>query len=100
MLSLVKQETGATRVCCFYIFTLQKELFPITRIHKNMFLSIADECGEYSLTRGYYDYCLYLDSSKPDWLAQSWNQKMGAIMEEVLTERSDAIYPYEFLDGN
>ena len=65
-----------------------------------MFLSIADECGEYSLTRGYYDYCLYLDSSKPDWLAQSWKQKTGVIMNEVLKEPSLAIYPYENLDGN
>ena len=78
----------------------EKTTFPNNGNTKNMSLYIADECGEYSLTRGYYDYCLYLDSSKPDWLAQSWNQKMGAIMEEVLTERSDAIYPYEFLDGN
>ena len=63
-------------------------------------LFTADECGQYSLTRGYYDYCLYLDSARPDFLGMTWEEKTSTIMEQVTAEESLGKYPYENLDGN
>ena len=59
-----------------------------------MFFFEADKCGEYSLTTGYWDYCLYKDSSKPDYLAMGWEEKTNEVMEKVMAEPS----PGNFLD--
>jgi len=53
----------------------------------------ADKCGEWSLTSGYWDYCLYKDSSKPDYLAMTWQEKTNEIMEQVLAEPSPGTFP-------
>merc|ERR1719414_2192903 len=53
----------------------------------------ADKCGEWSLTSGYWDYCLYKDSSKPDYLAMTWEEKTNEIMEQVLAEPSPGTFP-------
>ena len=60
---------------------------------------LADECGNYSLTRGYYDYCLYLESSIPDDLARDWEEKTDSIMEQVMAEPSEGNYPYDGIHG-
>ena len=58
-----------------------------------MFFFVADKCGEYSLTTGYWDYCLYKDSSKPDYLAMGWEEKTNEIMEKVMAEPSPGTFP-------
>ena len=42
-------------------------------------LQVDGECGEYSLAWGYWDYCLYKDSSKPDYVGLNWKEKQGTI---------------------
>ena len=46
-------------------------------------------CGEYNLLFGYYDWCLYKDSSKPDYVAQDWETKQDQLWSEI---KSDASY--------
>ena len=46
-------------------------------------------CGKYSLAWGYYDWCLYKDSSKPDYVAQDWQTKHDQLWSEI---KSDASY--------
>ena len=58
-----------------------------------MFFFVADKCGEYSLTTGYWDYCLYKDSSKPDYLAMGWEEKTNEIMGKVMAEPSSGNFP-------
>jgi len=53
----------------------------------------ADHCGEWSLTNGYWDYCLYLDTSKPDYVAKTWEEKTDEIMAQVLAEPSEGTFP-------
>ena len=43
----------------------------------------ADDCGEYSLVYGYWDYCQYLASSKPDWVAMDWQVKQDLTWTEI-----------------
>ena len=96
-----KQEIGAIQVSCKFVFdycclSTTDDSFRHQQSHKTkyMSLSVADECGEYSLSRGYYDYCLYLDSSKPEYLALSWKEKTDLIMDQVMAEPSAGNYPY------
>ena len=65
---------------------------PNNNITQNVFL-IADKCGEYSLTAGYWDYCLYKDISKPDYLAMGWEEKTNEVMENVVAEPSPGNVP-------
>ena len=58
-----------------------------------MFFFEADKCGEYSLTTGYWDYCLYKDSSKPDYLAMGWEEKTNEVMKKVMAEPSPGNFP-------
>ena len=58
-----------------------------------MFFFAADKCGEYSPTTGYWDYCLYKDSSKPDYLAMGWEEKTNEVMEKVMDEPSPGNFP-------
>ena len=45
--------------------------------------SKADNCGDFSETRGYWDYCLYKDSSNQGYVSKSWKEKLNIIMERV-----------------
>ena len=47
----------------------------------------AHNCGQFSMTRGYWDYCLYQDSSNLDYVSKSWEEKMDIIMERVINSR-------------
>ena len=53
------------------------------------------ECGEYSLAWGYWDYCLYLSDSKPDWLALDWKVKQDLIWAEVKADATSGEYHTE-----
>ena len=44
----------------------------------------ADNCGEFSVTTGYWDYCLYKDSSNLDYVSKNWEEKVEIIMERVM----------------
>lgn len=50
------------------------------------------ECGTYSYIYGYWDYCQYLASSKPDWLALDWKAKQEKIWKEVNADPSPGAY--------
>ena len=62
----------------------------------------AGECGQYSLTLGYWDFCLYLDSAIPEYSELSWKEKTNKIMADVLRERSvgEGHYPATNAAGN
>ena len=44
---------------------------------------VEGECGEYTPIIGYWDYCLYLDSSRPDYIALSWDVKQDLIWAKI-----------------
>ena len=50
------------------------------------------ECGEYSLAWGYWDYCLYKDSSRPDYNDLDWRIKHDMIMAEIKADSSYGSY--------
>ena len=50
------------------------------------------ECGEYSLAWGYWDYCLYKDSSKPDYVDLDWKIKHDMIWAEIKADPSFGAY--------
>ena len=58
-------------------------LLLFTTLFDSIDLKVDGECGEYSLAWGYWDYCLYKDSSKPDYVNQPWNVKHDMIWQEV-----------------
>ena len=65
-------------------------------------LSFTDgECGQYSLTLGYWDFCLYLDRAIPEYSELSWKEKTNKIMKDVMREQSvgEGHYPYENTAG-
>ena len=45
---------------------------------------IADNCGHFSVSRGYWDYCLYKESSNLDYVSKDWEEKVNIIMERVM----------------
>ena len=49
-------------------------------------------CGEYSLAWGYWDYCLYKDSSKPDYVDLDWKIKHDMIWAEIKADPSFGAY--------
>ena len=49
-----------------------------------------DNCGEHGIT-GWWDKCLYLDSSKPDYVALGWEEKQAQMWANVLAD--DTIGP-------
>jgi len=51
-----------------------------------------DKCGESGVS-GYWDYCLYLDTSKPDYVAKTWEEKTDEIMAQVMEEPSQGTFP-------
>merc|ERR1719464_1993617 len=50
--------------------------------------TVEGECGEYSLAWGYWDYCLYKDSSRPDYNDLDWKIKHDMIMAEIKSDSS------------
>jgi len=50
-------------------------------------------CGEYSYVSGYWDKCKYLDSSKPDYTALSWEAKQAQMWTNILSDNSTAPLP-------
>ena len=71
----------------------------IIKLLKSKLYFTAGECGEYSLTEGYWDYCLYLDSAIPEYSELSWEEKTNKIMEQVMAEPSEANYPADGIHG-
>ena len=55
-----------------------------------------DQCGEHSLIYGYWDKCLYLDSSKPDYVAQTWQEKQEQMWAKVTADDSIGPPPNPF----
>jgi len=55
----------------------------------NDWCTVEGSCGEYTLLIGYWDWCLYKDSSKPDYVAQDWETKYDQLWSEI---KSDASY--------
>ena len=49
-------------------------------------------CGDYSYVWGYYDWCLYKDSSKPDYVAQDWKTKHDQLWCEIKSNASYGDY--------
>ena len=47
-----------------------------------------DECGNYDLIYGYWDKCLYLDSEKPDYTAQTWSEKQEQMWAKINADNS------------
>ena len=52
-----------------------------------------DNCGEHSAVHGYWDKCLYLDSSKPDYLASTWQEKQFQLWEQITSDQEIGEYP-------
>lgn len=52
----------------------------------------ADECGEYNILWGWWDKCLYLDSSKPDYLALDWRIKQDQLWSQITADDSIGEY--------
>ena len=48
--------------------------------------TVEDSCGEYSFSWGYWDYCLYKDSSKPDYLSLDWKTKHDQMWSEIKSD--------------
>merc|ERR1711997_333898 len=49
----------------------------------NDWCSTDNKCGQWTLGFGYWDYCQYLDSTHPDYLKMSWEDKTNKVMENV-----------------
>ena len=55
------------------------------------------DCGNYDLIFGYWDHCLYKDSSRPDYVALDWKTKHDQIWAEVKADPSlGAYHPVAF----
>ena len=52
-----------------------------------------DKCGGWSFIHGYWDYCYYLDSSKPDYVAQTWVEKQEQMWAKIIADNSIAPKP-------
>ena len=59
------------------------------------------DCGNYDFIFGYWDHCLYKDSSKPDYVALDWKTKHDQIWAEVKSDPSFGAYhpPALFLES-
>ena len=56
----------------------------------------GEHCGEWSIVYGYWDKCLYLDSSKPDYVVLDWKAKHDRIWEDIKADDSfDAFHPLD-----
>ena len=63
--------------------------------------TVDGDCGNYDLIFGYWDHCLYKDSSKPDYVALDWKTKHDQIWAEVKADPSFGAYhpPTLFLES-
>ena len=53
-----------------------------------------DQCGKFSYPRlAYWDWCLYKDSSKADYVAQDWKTKTESIMNQINENSTPGTYP-------
>lgn len=50
-------------------------------------------CGEHSAIYGWWDKCLYLDSSKPDYVALDWKSKQDQLWADITADNSIDGYP-------
>ena len=48
----------------------------------------ADSCGEYTLGFGYWDFCLYKDSSKPNYVAMDWKEKQAHLWSLIKADNT------------
>ena len=56
----------------------------------------GEHCGEWSVVYGYWDKCLYLDSSKPDYVSLDWKTKHDKIWQDVKADDSfGAFHPVD-----
>ena len=54
--------------------------------------TVEGSCGHYTPTWGYWDYCLYKDSSKPEYVALNWKTKHDQIWSEIKSDASFGDY--------
>ena len=47
-----------------------------------------EDCGEYSYVHGWWDKCLYRDSSKPDYSRLSWKDKHAQLWTSITADSS------------
>ena len=72
-----------------------KHMLGKIHLHNMIFyhMNKADKCGEWSLTSGYWDYCIYQDSAKPEYVSKTWEEKTDEIMTKVNAEQSTGTFP-------
>ena len=51
--------------------------------------------GQYSFAIGYWDYCLYLDSQKPDYVSLSWQDKQAHLWSQIKADQNIGRYYQE-----
>ena len=49
-------------------------------------------CGNYNFFKGHFDWCLYKDSSKPDYVSQDWQTKHDQLWSEIKSDPSNGGY--------
>merc|ERR1711935_629038 len=54
----------------------------------NDWCNVEGSCGEYTILIGYWDWCLYKDSSKPDNTALDWRTKHDQLWAEIKADGS------------
>ena len=59
----------------------------------------ADECGLHGFIRGWWDYCLYKDSAKPDYTAMTWQEKQDFLWSKVKEDSTFGEYHPEAAFG-
>jgi len=52
----------------------------------------ANNCGEYTFGLGYWDYCLYLDRQKPDYVSLTWQEKRDMLWSKIKEDQSISRY--------
>ena len=48
--------------------------------------------GEYTFGLGYWDYCLYLDRQKPDYVSLTWQEKRDMLWSKIKEDQSISRY--------
>ena len=62
-------------------------------VNKAINCSYADDgCGQFSLTRGYWDYCLFKFQPQDEFVSKTWEEKTDIIMERVIATEYDDDY--------
>ena len=55
----------------------------VSHLSKNSL--IAGSCGQFSETRGYWDYCLFKEKARPKYASLNWEEKTDLLWDKVLT---------------